>query len=95
VAGSRQAPSRMASGQPSPPALAAVAGTVMMAFMWLSEWPLAKTTSAGDPSMSTNPVVDYHVVYAVILIALAATYAGNTLGLGRLWAALVRGAPAG
>jgi hypothetical protein len=38
--------------------------------------------------MSTNPVVDYHIVYALVLIALALTYAGNTWGLGRLWARL-------
>jgi thiosulfate dehydrogenase [quinone] large subunit len=68
--------------------LAALAGTVMMALMWLAEWPPAKTTADGDPSVSSNPVVDYHVVYAVVLIALAATYAGNTWGLGRLWARL-------
>lgn len=54
--------------------LAAVAGTVMMALMWAAEWPLDKTTSAGDPSGSTNPIVDYHVIYALALIAVAATY---------------------
>ncbi|HEU5158260.1 MAG TPA: DoxX family protein [Streptosporangiaceae bacterium] len=68
--------------------IAALAGTVMMAFMWIAEWPLDKTTAAGEPSMSTNPIVDYHVIYAVVLVALAATYAGNTWGLGRIWARL-------
>jgi thiosulfate dehydrogenase (quinone) large subunit len=67
---------------------AAVSGTVMMLLMWAAEWPLAKTTSAGEPSMSTNPIVDYHVVYALVLVALALTYAGHTLGLGKLWAGL-------
>jgi thiosulfate dehydrogenase [quinone] large subunit len=38
--------------------------------------------------MSTNPIVDYHIIYALALIALAVTYAGNTWGLGRLWAKL-------
>ncbi|WP_190198917.1 DoxX family membrane protein [Streptomyces djakartensis] len=64
--------------------LAAFAGTVMMALMWMAEWHL----SDGSPSMSTNPFADYHLVYAVVLIALAAASAGDALGLGRLWARL-------
>jgi thiosulfate dehydrogenase (quinone) large subunit len=67
---------------------AAVSGTVMMLLMWAAEWPPAKFTSAGEPSMSTNPIVDYHIIYALALIALAVTYAGRTWGLGKLWARL-------
>ncbi|MFD6286731.1 hypothetical protein [Streptomyces sp. NPDC060205] len=65
---------------------AAVAGSAMMALMWIAEWPPAKHLSDGAPSMSTNPFVDYHVIYAVVLIALAAAGAGATWGLGRIWA---------
>jgi thiosulfate dehydrogenase (quinone) large subunit len=68
--------------------IAAVSGTVMMVLMWAAEWPLAKVTSAGEPSMSVNPIVDYHIIYALALIALAVTYAGHTWGLGRWWAKL-------
>ena len=68
--------------------VAAVSGTVMMVLMWAAEWPLAKFTSAGEPSMSTNPIIDYHLIYALALIAVAVTYAGHTWGLGRLWARL-------
>jgi thiosulfate dehydrogenase (quinone) large subunit len=67
---------------------AAVSGTLMMLLMWAAEWPLDKLTSAGQPSMSTNPIVDYHIIYALVLIALALTYAGHTWGLGKLWARL-------
>lgn len=67
---------------------AAGAGTAMLALMWLAEWPPARHLSDGSPSMSTNPFVDYHVIYAVALIVLAATAAGDTLGAGRLWARL-------
>jgi thiosulfate dehydrogenase [quinone] large subunit len=67
---------------------AAVSGTVLMLGMWAAEWPLAKFTSAGEPSMSTNPIVEYHIIYALALIALALTYAGHTWGLGKLWARL-------
>jgi thiosulfate dehydrogenase (quinone) large subunit len=38
--------------------------------------------------MSTNPIVDYHIIYALALIALAVTFAGRTWGLGRPWARL-------
>jgi thiosulfate dehydrogenase (quinone) large subunit len=68
--------------------IAAVSGTLLLLGMWAAEWPLAKFTSAGEPSMSTNPIVDYHIIYALALIALAVTYAGHTWGLGRLWARL-------
>ncbi|MFE7068866.1 DoxX family protein [Streptomyces sp. NPDC057620] len=65
--------------------LAALAGTAMMALMWIAEWPPAKHLADGAPSMSTNPFVDYHVIYAVVLIALAVAGAGVTWGLGRIW----------
>ncbi|WP_149550204.1 DoxX family membrane protein [Streptomyces marokkonensis] len=68
--------------------LAAVAGTAMMALMWIAEWPPAQHLSDGSPSMSTNPFADYHLVYAAVLIALAAAGAGATWGLGRAWARL-------
>ncbi|MFF0223997.1 hypothetical protein [Streptomyces sp. NPDC004629] len=67
---------------------AAVAGTAMMALMWIAEWPPARHLSDGSPTMSTNPFVDYHVIYAVALIAVAVAGAGATWGLGRLWGGL-------
>ncbi|MFE5917664.1 hypothetical protein [Streptomyces sp. NPDC056468] len=75
--------------------LAAVAGTVMMTLMWVAEWPPAQTLSDGSPSMSTNPFAEYHLIYAVVLIALAAVSAGDTLGVGKFWAKLplVRSSP--
>ncbi|MEU6537455.1 hypothetical protein [Streptomyces sp. NPDC047000] len=69
----------------------AVAGSLLMAFMWIAEWPPAKSLADGTPTMSSNPVVDYHVAYALIMIALAAVGAGATWGLGKLWAQLVQG----
>ncbi|SHF54757.1 thiosulfate dehydrogenase [quinone] large subunit [Jatrophihabitans endophyticus] len=68
--------------------LSAAAGALIMALMWLAEFPLAQHTSAGAPSGSVNPLVDYHIVYAVALIVVALTYAGDTWGLGRSWARL-------
>ncbi|WP_306209152.1 DoxX family membrane protein [Actinoplanes sp. RD1] len=68
--------------------LAAGAAVLMMAFMWVAEWPLAQHTSAGEPSGSTNPITDYHVIYAVAAVVAALAYAGHTWGLGRWWARL-------
>ncbi|MDJ1642732.1 hypothetical protein [Streptomyces pakalii] len=72
---------------------AAVAGTAMMALMWAAEWPPARHLSDGTPSMSTNPLIDYHVLYAAVLVLLAVASAGRTWGLGRVWERLplVRG----
>ena len=63
--------------------LAAVAGVILLALMWFAEFPLAQHTSAGAPTMSTNPIVDYHFIYAVVLVVLAETGSGRVWGLGR------------
>ncbi len=57
--------------------VAAWSGSIMMVLMWVAEWPVA----AG----STNPVMDYHLVYALALVVVAVTFAGDTWGLGRWW----------
>jgi thiosulfate dehydrogenase [quinone] large subunit len=68
--------------------VAAGAGALILAMMWFAEFPLAQHTSAGAASGSTNPLTDYHFIYLVVLIVLAAGYAGNTWGLGRIWSRL-------
>ncbi|GGK77016.1 DoxX family membrane protein [Mangrovihabitans endophyticus] len=68
--------------------IAAVSAALMMALMWIAEWPLAQHTSAGESSGSTNPIVDYHIVYGLVAIVSALTYAGHTWGFGRQWAEL-------
>jgi len=68
--------------------IAAGAGVLVLAMMWLAEFPLAQHTAAGKPSGSSNPITDYHFVYATGLVVLALTYAGRTWGLGRWWAQL-------
>ena len=59
--------------------ISAVAGSILMVLMYLAEWPFAPNTG------SNNPLVDYHIVYALALIAIAATSAGDTWGFGRQW----------
>jgi thiosulfate dehydrogenase [quinone] large subunit len=68
--------------------VSAAAGALMMALMWFAEYPLARHTATGAPSASTNPLTDYHFIYAAVLIVLAVTYAGHVWGLGRRWARL-------
>lgn len=59
--------------------ISAVAGSVILIFMYLAEWPF--TANAG----STNPLVDYHLIFAIALIVVALTSAGDTWGFGRVW----------
>lgn len=67
---------------------AAVAGTILLVLMWIAEWPPARTASDGTATSSTNPLLDYHLVYLVAIVVLAAFAAGDTWGLGRRWAKL-------
>jgi thiosulfate dehydrogenase [quinone] large subunit len=62
--------------------ISAVAGSVVLLFMYLAEWPF------GANAASTNPLVDYHVIYALALIVIAAVSAGDTWGFGRAWKSL-------
>ncbi|MEV8633969.1 hypothetical protein AB0395_20145 [Streptosporangium sp. NPDC051023] len=65
--------------------VAAVAGTLLLVLMWAAELPLA-----------TNPFVDDHLIYAIVLVGLALANAGETLGIGAWWGRtpLVRAYPA-
>ena len=71
--------------------LSAVAGSVLMLGMWLAEFPLAQHATGGAPSGSVNPLVDYHVMYALALIILALINAGRSYGLGPAWARITHG----
>jgi len=68
--------------------VAAGAGALMMLLMWAAEWPPAQHNSAGELTMSTNPVIEYHIVYALVLVVVAATASGTTWGLASWWADL-------
>jgi thiosulfate dehydrogenase [quinone] large subunit len=68
--------------------IAATTGSLLLLFMWIAEWPLDRHTSAGELTRSTNPIIDDHLIYAVILILLAALNAGAVWGLGKRWANL-------
>ena len=55
--------------------IAAASGALLYMLMWLASLPL-----------DNNPVIDDHLIGAVALVALAATLAGDTWGLGKTWA---------
>ncbi len=55
--------------------IAAAAGALLLTMMYTVVLP-----------PTTNPLIDDHIVLAVLLVGLAAAGAGNTLGLGRWWA---------
>jgi hypothetical protein len=66
--------------------IAAVAGTLLMLFMFMAEWPTATALVDGKVvSGSTNPIVDSHWHEALLLIISAVTLAGDTWGLGKWW----------
>jgi thiosulfate dehydrogenase (quinone) large subunit len=54
--------------------IAAASGATMLGLMWLAAF-----------RIEHNPFVDDHLVYAIVLVALAMYGAGRTLGLGRRW----------
>ncbi len=64
--------------------IAAAAGVLMLVLMWTAVLPPAN-----------NPFMDDHLIYAMVLIGLAAVNAGAVIGLGKWWAdtALVRRFP--
>jgi thiosulfate dehydrogenase [quinone] large subunit len=65
----------------------AIAGGVMLALMYIAVW-LPTTTVAGQPTGSTNPIVDEHIVGIAGLIVIAALASWGGGYLGHKWAAL-------
>ena len=54
---------------------ACIAGATMLMLMWTASLP-----------PENNLFMDDHIIYALVLIGLAAVGAGKTLGLGKWWA---------
>ncbi|MCA2184546.1 hypothetical protein LDL05_05600 [Nonomuraea cavernae] len=53
--------------------IAAATGSLLMVMMWAAALPL-----------TTNPFMDDHIIYAIVMVGLALAGAGTTLGLGNL-----------
>ena len=56
---------------------ASLAGITFMLSVWLSQIPLAN-----------NPIVDDHIIYAIILVFFIFSNSGSYLGLGQKWNSL-------
>src|SRR5208282_4349902 len=63
---------------------AAFSGALMLLMMWAAVWVPAKT-AGGQPSGSTNPIVDEHIVGIFGLIVLAGLATWGAGYLGRKW----------
>lgn len=64
--------------------VAAITGSILLFLMYLAQFPIGQA-GAGF----TNPVFDSHWVEALALITFAATKAGDTLGVGKIWGRMV------
>ncbi len=62
--------------------VAGLTGPLLMALMWLAQLPPA-----------TNPFMDNHLIYAMVLALLPLVKAGHTFGLGEWWAKKTRAWP--
>ena len=54
--------------------LAALGGVVLLAFMWMASLPI-----------KSNPFLDEHLIYALVLTGLALVHADRKIGLGTWW----------
>ena len=57
--------------------ITAAAGALLLVLMWTAVLP-----------PENNPFMDDHLIYAGVLVLLALTAAGETLGLGKIWSRL-------
>ena len=44
------------------------AGPLLLVMMWAATWPMAQFTSAGTPTSSSNPFLDDHLIYALVIV---------------------------
>lgn len=58
--------------------IAGYAGTVLVLMLWASNLPPAD-----------NPIIDEHIIYAIVLVGLAMVKAGQWVGLGNWWSKFV------
>lgn len=65
--------------------IAAISGTILLVLMWAAEWPMAQFTSTGETTGSTNPILDYHLIYALGLLVVAALGTASSWGVGQWW----------
>jgi thiosulfate dehydrogenase [quinone] large subunit len=66
---------------------AAASGVLLLVMMWFATWPPAKLAD-GQPSGSTNPFMDEHLINSFALVVIASLALASGGYLGRRWSAL-------
>ncbi len=69
--------------------IGAISAVVLLMLMYLAEAPWANTIDpkTGDGAFN-NPIIDDHVIYAVLAITLMLFEAGRVWGFGKMWESL-------
>lgn len=73
--------------------IAAIGGAILVGLMYLAELPFAQTAMVNGQLVrgATNPIVDDHWLEALVLLICAFTLAGDTWGVGKIWARMTHG----
>ena len=66
---------------------AAISGCTMLLMMYVASWPFAKV-GGGQPTASTNPIIDDHIVSFMALVAIGAFAALSVGMISRRWSEL-------
>jgi thiosulfate dehydrogenase [quinone] large subunit len=65
--------------------IGSISGVVMLLMMYLAAAPWAQYANEAGEKQSHNPIVDEHLVYAIVLVVLMLFTAERTWGLGKWW----------
>jgi thiosulfate dehydrogenase [quinone] large subunit len=66
---------------------AAISGCTILAMMYVATWPFAKM-GGGQPTASTNPIIDDHIVSFMALVIIGALAAMSVGVISRRWSSL-------
>jgi thiosulfate dehydrogenase (quinone) large subunit len=65
--------------------IGSIGGAILLLFMYLAEWPLNAVDPETGFNTANNPIMDDHIIYAVVMIMLMLFTAERTIGLGKWW----------
>ena len=65
-----------------------ISAVVMLAMMWLAEWPVQQLHDQTGAAVYNAPFLDYHILYGVTILTLMFLGAERWLGLGKWWESL-------
>jgi thiosulfate dehydrogenase [quinone] large subunit len=66
---------------------AAISGATILLMMYVATWPFAKM-GGGEPTASTNPIIDDHIVSFMALVVIGAFAAMSVGAISRRWSDL-------